>query len=517
MSKNQSAVNQTMTFQDAVNPGPFGSVVTNAGLMHSSGDAFAASGVINPLDPNSPQVDDHTLSGEGSIGKVRFAGLAYMLQQSGIIDLQANARDFFASPEMRNFLQIKYPDQAQALQEEIGKFFFNNDKAKLVDLTTHHSGVGDLTRDQAQLIKQKGIEYQYSLPELLIIPPELQVIPRDKNGKLRAQSGGNVANQDLPLAEFGKHQYSNLGFALLGLAMEAAYYQTKGELKTYQQLTDEFMLHPLQGRAVREGLSFDETKFSTELVDNCFKPLWVEGEVGNEKLADVNKFVGANAAGGMFASASDSKKFFQEYFKGFPGTVEFGQNINPFFSPETIAEMQEEWQKHPPANQSDIDTAKEKHQQPTILRFQGAGYTVDYPYDQNYYSDPQEFFAQAQPTKYTKTGGTFGYNSRLDFDPKAKEISISMIAQENITGLVASQMLENSGSILGESTTQLAGEIQKLYQDSKGNYDRAALMQDKTPQLLEVHGTSQNRDVKGHFTEAVLQREQSSKDSQQVK
>lgn len=491
MSKNQVAVYKTMTFQDAVNPGSFGSVVTNSGLMHSSGDAFAASGALNPIDCNSQQVDEHTLSGEGSIGKVRFAGLAYMLQESGIIDLQANAGDFFASQEMEKFLQAKYPDQAQELQAEIAKLFSDH-QAKLVDLTTHHSGVGDLTRDQAQLIKQKGIEYQYSLPELLIIPPELQVIPRDKDGKPRAQSGGNVANQDLPLAEFGKHQYSNLGFALLGLAMEAAYYQNKGELKTYQQLTDEFMLHPVQGRAVKEGLSFDETKFDTQNVDNCFQPLWVEGEVGNEKLVDVNKFVGANAGGGMFTSASDSKKFFQEYFKGFPGTAEFGKDINPFFSTKTIGLMQEEWQKHLPANQLDIDSAITKQQQPTILRFQGAGYTVDYPYDQNYYTNPQEFFAQVQPAKYTKTGGTFGYNSRLDFDPQAKEVSISMIAQENVTGLVANQMLENSGSVLGESALQVAGEIQKLYQDSKGNYDRAALLRDKTPQLLETTKTPES-------------------------
>ncbi len=83
-----------------------------------------AAGVADFTDPNLARIDDHTMFGEGSVGKVRFAGLAYILDQRGDIKLDMPAKEFFASGKMREFLEAKYPSQGQVLQDEIAKFFF---------------------------------------------------------------------------------------------------------------------------------------------------------------------------------------------------------------------------------------------------------------------------------------------------------------------------------------------------------------------------------------------------------
>lgn len=135
---------------------------------------------------------------------------------------------------MTDFLAKKYPEKSEELQQEIGKFFSGDSKnATLSDLTTHRAGTRDLTRDQGKLFEEKGIEQNYKITDLLLpIDKEKQVVKRDNNGKPRAQKGDNVKDEDLPEAKYGAHDYSNLGYMLLGLAMEQAYHQKNPENQT---------------------------------------------------------------------------------------------------------------------------------------------------------------------------------------------------------------------------------------------------------------------------------------------
>ena len=339
--------------------------------------------------------------GEGSIGKVRFAGLAYILDQRGDIDLSQPAKGFFASEKMGEFLEAKYPGQGQVLKAEIAKLFSgNNEEATLAELTNHSAGVGDLTRDHMRLFAKDGVGKDYSIPDLLI-PGDHSKIPRDEYGKPRAQDKPNISDEELQPAQRGKHQYSNLGYMLLGLAIEQAYAERHSQNipeKSYKDLTHEFLLKPL-------GL--EETKFFEELqpTDKIARAKWFESRNGEEELVDVARFSGANAAGGMFVSANDSKKFFTEFFRGFPGAKE--TEVNPFFSPETIKKMMAQSvyaDKRP--NGNDV--------------FQMPGFNCE--------KDPQ-----GNIVGYDKGGGTFGYKSQMKFDPKTGEAKIDMCAQENLS------------------------------------------------------------------------------------
>ena len=467
-----------------VNPGPFGSMVTNSAVIEKNGENFQCAGVRDFMDENPIKVDADTMFGEGSIGKVRFAGLAYMLQQEGMINLRDNAGEFFANEKFKKFLDKKYPNEATELQTTIVGFF-SGDKADktssanatLADLTTHHSGVGDLTRDGGRLVAAKGVEHECSITELILCKqhsnPDLRI-----GSKLKAQGPTSVADKDLPLGEYGQHQYSNLGYMLLGLAIEMAYdddHPTSDKPKDYKQLTREFMLDPTQESFAFGKVKFSYTKFpeDIEAKDNVVRANWIE----NSQLADANKVSSANAAGGMFASANDSTKFFAEFFAGFPGTETNGKDpINKFFKPETTNLMKEEWMRFPPANQQDVSKAKANGTElPKFLRFQGPGFCVDYPYDEQYYSTSngrQDFFASHSPNNYIKTGGTFGYNSLMKFNPQTGDAFIGVVAQENLTDMVAKKLNVKTESVIN------------CY-SKNGEFNRREMLKVQAPEILE--------------------------------
>jgi len=445
---------------DRINDAPFGhGQTTNSAMARKIGDDFGGIGVRDFATEGSKPIDGDTMLGEGSIGKVRFAGLAYMLQQDGIIDLQQNTGEFFARPSMGTFLNNKYP--GQDMQQEILKLFSGDSKdATLADLTTHRAGVGDLTRDQGRLFNKQGIsqgyqdEYgqsngkgrtdqKYDIPVLLKIPEDCMGIPRDDSGKPHAQHAPSTPDKDLPKAQYGMHQYSNLGYALLGIAMEESYVRARGVVKDYKELMNDYMLHPKTGRA--EGaMDFNSTKFPQDIKpeDNCVTAQWKDKATG--KQVNANQFDGANAAGGILASANDSSKYFQEFFRGFPGTPEEGKNANVFFTDETIAKMKAEWKKFPPAG-----TDSEGN-----LRYQGPG-----------------FVATVNPLtkevlQYEKNGGTFGYISNMEFNPKTGAVDIAMIAQENV-----------SADIAKEAGVKLPS-LMAAYMDKDKVYDRSAMFKD---------------------------------------
>jgi CubicO group peptidase (beta-lactamase class C family) len=451
-----------------VNPkGPFGSTVTNFAAVSKAGAAASdAAGQQDFTKPESAQADGSTMFGEGSIGKVRFAGLAYMLQQEGIIDLQQNAGEFFSAEGVGGkFLAKKYPGQGrvpqtegEALQAEIGKLFSgDNAAATLADLTTHRAGIGDLTRDQARLTAEKGVGHQFSVPELLLIPERHRGIPRDGDGKPRAQSSPETLDAALPAAKYGAHQYSNLGYMILGLAMEAAYDDKKNpegkDPKDYKQLTRDYMLDPKEGPAAGKGLAFSQTKFPEDLSasDNVARSSWFE----RGGMVDATKFSAANAAGGMFASADDSAKFFSEYFKGFPGTPEHGEEgANKFFSAETIELMMAEGRKF---GREGVNNSKDEKRKGNE-RFQAPGFVFE------------EDKTSGKAAYYEKGGGTFGYASQLNFSPTAG-VKIDMCAQENVTSEVAKRLGTELSDVIGR------------YSGESGEFNRADMIKKEMPEL----------------------------------
>lgn len=411
----------------------------NAAVVNMRGVEFSGGGVRDVEKEGGPdnEVNSETMFAEGSIGKVRYAGLAYILAQEGIFGeqgLQKNAKDFFAQEKVGQFLESKYP--GTNLQSAIVKLFTDGSEvAALADLTTHRSGIGDTTTDALEMIKSRGYDYQFTLPDL-VLPQEESTVPRNpETGKPMAKKG---LEGKLAPAVYGDHEYSNLGYQILACAMEAAYFIAKGREKDYQQLTEDFLFHPIEGRAKDSGLSFDRTKFPKDLVgdDNAVQAKLVKGG----EVLNVNQLSAANAAGGIFSSAGDSSEFFSQYFKGFPGTEGCGQDgINPFFTKDTIEQMEQQAYKHEkPANQPAIEQQMEALRQweernaygeevednkkPVIpnpqLQFPGAVATVD---------------DNGEVVNYAKTGGTAGFISRLEFLAKTGEVDISMINQENVT------------------------------------------------------------------------------------
>lgn len=267
--------------------------INNSAIAKQIGSHFAGGGVRNIDQPKSPEntVNKDTMFAEGSIGKVRYAGLAYMLEQAGIFGekgLQQNAKEFFSQDDVGKFLEKKYP--GKNLQKAIVNLFTDgSEKATLADLTTHRSGIGDTTLDGIAMIKTRGIEYPFTLPDLVLPQPE-SVVPRNtETGKPMARKGlqGNLAR-----AIYGEHEYSNLGYNILAAAMEAAYFISKGVEKDYQKLTEDFMLRPTEGRAEKSDLSFGRTKFPKDLGgdDNVIQAkLFEKNKEGNDVVVNVNQ------------------------------------------------------------------------------------------------------------------------------------------------------------------------------------------------------------------------------------
>lgn len=457
---------------DKVNPGPFGATVTNFSAVSKVGKNPAdAAGEKDFTRPDSERSSGSTMFGEGSIGKVRYAGLAFMLQEAKLMNLQTPAGEFFAQPQVGEFLERKYPGQGPQLQSEIGKLFAGDSAvATLADLTTHRSGIGDLTKDQAKLMAQEGIEHPFSVPELLLVErdPELSA-----NGKPKVQTAPH-----LPDAKYGEHQYSNLGYMLLGLAMEASYDIAKnpsGEkpIKDYKQLTRDFMLDPKEGPAVGKVTPFSQTKFPEDLSpgDDLARSSWLE----KDKMVDATKFSGANSAGGILVSADDSTRFFGEFFKGFPGTP---AAENPFFSPETIGLMVEEGKKFLSCGiNNSPDLTRQGNE-----RFQAPGFVFEVDKE------------SGKPITFEKAGGTFGYASFLNVDAKTGEAKIDMCAQENITGEIAKKIGAEKGDVfVGESAQEIAKQrcektkkIVEEYRDPEsGKFDREKMIESEMPQVAQ--------------------------------
>ncbi|MBU6140008.1 MAG: serine hydrolase [Proteobacteria bacterium] len=449
------------------NPGPFGSTVTNFAAVRKAGSELDSAGEKDFTKSTPEKVTGSTMFCEGSIGKVRYAGLAYMLDEEGVMDLQTPAGEFFASEGVGKFFEKKYPGQGETLQTEIGKLFSGDSaQATLADLTTHRSGVGDLTRDQARLTKAEGVEREFSVPDLLLIPEEHRGIPRDSFGKPRAQSSPQTPDEDLPDAKYGAHQYSNLGYVLLGLAMEASYDAKKNptgekEIKDYKQLTRDYMLHPAEGRAFREGLEpFNQTKFPKDLekTDDVARSSWLE----NGRLVDATQFSGANAAGGILSSADDSERFFAEFFKGFSGEADVE---NKFFSKETIQKMKAEGDKFPVCGVNK-DNGNQDFQLPGFVA---------------------EKTPEGELACYKKGGGTFGYASFLRFDAKTNHAVIDMCAQENLTGEVGKKWGVERGEVfVGQSQKEVceqrAAPVLAKYRDPiSGEFNRREMIDSELP------------------------------------
>ncbi len=417
--------------------------LNNAAVVNKIGNEFSGGGLrdINQPDSAENRVDAYTMFGEGSVGKMRYAGLSYVMEQEGVFGaegLQQNAKNFFRQRGVGDFLEQKYP--GRNLQAAIINLFTDgSEKATLADLTTHRSGIGDTTLDALAMVKSRGTEYPFTFSDLVLSQPESAVPRNEETGKPMARKG---PKGDPSRAIYGEHEYSNLGYQVLAAAMEAAYFMHTGIEKDYQKLTEDFMLHPIEGRAVGRGLSFDQTKFPQDLEesDNVVQAKIIEKDKdGNDVVANANRMSAANAAGGMFASANDSTKFFSEYFKGFPGTTESGKDVNPFFTPDTIKRMWQEAHKHPSyANQTSIDEAKVKLAEWNKRNAYGELAKGD---ERPLIPNPQFQFPGAvantdlkgDVVSYVKGGGTSGYISRLEFDAKSGEANISMINQENLT------------------------------------------------------------------------------------
>lgn len=460
--------------------------LNNAAVVNKIGSEFSGAGLrdIDKPDSKENRVNADTMFAEGSVGKVRYAGLAYMMEQEGIFGekgLQQNAKEFFANDKVGEFLEKKYP--GKNLQTAIVNLFTDgSEQATLADLTTHRSGIGDTTLDGLAMVKARGIEYPFTLPDLVLPQPE-SVVPRNEDtGKPMARKG---PKGDPARAVYGEHEYSNLGYQVLAAAMEAAYFIHKGVEKDYPKLTEDFMLHPVEGRAVGSGLSFDRTKFPKDLEGdaNVIQAKLIEkNKDGNEVVVNANKMSAANAAGGMFASADDSTRFFKEFFRGFPGTAEYGEDVNPFFAPETIARMEQEAHKHPThANQKAIDDAKNKLAEWNKRNAYGELAKGD---ERPSIPNPQFQFPgvvamtdlQGGITSYVKTGGTPGYIARLEFDAKSSEANISMINQENLT----SQKEKLAEQAKGLDQARLDSWANEIKSEKQGNSFAKRVRSDKT-------------------------------------
>ena len=247
-----------------------------------------------------------TMFGEGSIGKVRFAGLAYMLEQEMYIDkdgaevrrlnMDEKVRDYFNRPESRAFLTKKY---GRDIADDVIALFGRDDNrdATLADLTTHYSGVGDSTKTAfVTTFHTTGIEGDWPLTRQF---EHLNKLP-----------DGTVCAMNNVVAAYGAHQYSNLGYQILGDVIEIA--ASRGAPKDAPLITYKDVLHD---RMIRH-LGLAGTKFPEELkgVGNVARSTFSDP---SGAVVDTVDFQGAGSAGGVFASSNDIQAYFQEFFKGF--------------------------------------------------------------------------------------------------------------------------------------------------------------------------------------------------------
>lgn len=399
------------TESDIVFHGPYETPAVKHASIAVNSDGVVATG----------GVDQDTIFGEGSIGKARFAGLAYMLREEGKLDMNERVVDYFTRPEVQSFLAKRFPGQGVA-ENIIGLFQRDDNKdATLADLTTHHSGVGDGTKTAFETFKTEGIVQPWDLPRLL------QHVNRDDTGKVLAGPGQKPGTE----AKYGERQYSNLGYQILSAVIESAANKDTPEgerLKTYKDLVKEKMV---------SRLGLKSTKFPEDLSasDKAARSSYSDpsGEVVHTTVFD-----GAGSAGGMFTSSSDMQKFFSEFFKGFPGTSEHNLGTNELFSKETIDEM--------------MSQAKLRFTDKDGVEFyQGAGF--------EFRKKDSEFL------DYSRSGETFGYQADVTFHPKTGLVDVGMRAFENtsekavalLPSFYAEKLAKETGCDKSEAEAHLMG------------------------------------------------------------
>jgi len=410
--------------------GPYGTpAVTHCGIR-AIGDLVDGRGA-----------DSDTMMGEGSIGKVRFAALGYMLDEAGLLDMNERVNDYFSRPEVMQFLKIKY---GQDISGEIKALFARDDNrdSTLADLTTHYSGVGDNTMTTFVSFHREGIEGEWPLTK--------QIANVNKED-------GTVRAMNHVVAERGKHQYSNLGYMILGDVIEAAVNKGvahKEDLKTYKDVVKDKMLSSL-------GLTATKFPEDFEASDKVASSFYHDP---SGKVVDTKAFKGAGSAGGMFASSGDIQEYFQELFKGFPGTPEAGvEGANRFFSTRTIQKMVDEWQKHEPAG---VTLSGNK-------RYQAPGFTAEI--------DPG-----GNVVSYDKKGETFGFASHMVYHPATGEVDIKMTAFENVSDLaMAARIVRNAGpkdysidhDLMKENIEEVKAYLTKNYSIDERRQSGALLVQ----------------------------------------
>jgi hypothetical protein len=398
-----------------------------------------------------PEIEANSKFNEGSVSKVRLGFLGYALDQDQNTDfsLENKAVDIFGQPEFKQYLQDRYgAEKGQVLGSFIDNLFTQgSEQATLGDLLTHRAGVGDLTRDQLRLFQREGIDKQYSLADLLLVEESEHGIKRT-DGKPHAQSSPDIPDNELPSGRHGSHQYSNLSYAIAGLAIE---YKTGRPL---HELHDEYFLHPVKGKAAgRDDLHLDHTiPQGGELVDVASMPTY---DHKSSRVVDGAKFNGANAAGGFRTTAEDLTTFMENGFKGFPGTKEYksrsdNPNQNPYFTDETIDRIMAEGKEfgiagaNPKAGTVDyqmsgfVTTVKVPEglyiPDTRPIKHGGKGELLEdfHPSQEQL----EEMFSENNILKYHKTGGIVGAKTFADFYPNPEKegvAEVSVFLKEDVT------------------------------------------------------------------------------------
>jgi CubicO group peptidase (beta-lactamase class C family) len=443
--------------------------VTNFGLAHSEGDYAKAHGVRDWTDPHSPPLDRHTMCHEASVGKVRFSALAHLMQQAELIDLTANAYEFFQQPFVKLFFLRKYP--GQDVHSELMKLFEcdKHRQVRLVDFLSHTGGMGDIRVFKISQLGNRGIEHKhFTLPETLGLPWKTEdEIPKAR-GQFDTKGAGlfNKGNYDAPSRQGGVYQYSNIGYMLLSEALEAAYLEKHGVMKSYETLLKDFILDPKEGRA-KGKIRFSETKFPFDLTaqDNAVKMMWFDST--KRKISDATRFNGHLAAVGPFSSSDDAAKFFREFFRGFPGTPEHGKNANVFFTDETITAMQKESERGFELIGTDMEKTQflpsTMHPKPNHKYYGGPGFMV-------------EKDDKGEIVSYHKSGVGWGLRRYIEFIPSTGQVNQTIRVQENVSGMIAQAAgitMDRLHKVYGNKFAK--SESQDFHQT---NFDRGQLLRD---------------------------------------
>lgn len=93
------------------------------------------------------------------------------------------------------------------------------------------------------------------------------------------------------------------------------------------------------------------------------------------------------------------------------------------------------------------------------------------------------------PLAFEKSGGTFGYQSFLSFDPRIGKATIDMCAQENATSevLAATRGEGFSRLTVPEKMAAVKDFIAERRDPTSKEFDRKAVIKESAPHLLSAH------------------------------